>query len=285
MSLADFIVGAWRRRVQSIVIIVVCVAASVVLALVTPPVYRATAVVAPAADSSGLGGLAGLAGQFGGIAALAGLPFGRDDNRVEAMGVLRSRLVIRRLVEEHDLMPVLFAKRWDAASKTWKAGAEQPTMGDAYLMFERRILQVREDLKTGLISVRVDWTDRERCAEWAQWIVDIANEEMRGRAIHESTASLAVLEKQYAGAESVALRGAISNLMELQLRARTMAEVRKEYVFKLVDPPVTPDSDKRVKPTRTLMVLLGGFLGGLLAVLVAAILDFRVRLRAAAGRS
>lgn len=249
------------------------------IALVTPPVFRATAVVAPATDSTGLGALSGIAGQLGGIAALAGLPLDRGDSRTEALGVLRSRLVIRKLVEKHQLMPILFAEDWDVATNNWKRGTKTPTMGDAYLLFERRILRVREDLKTGLISVQVDWTDRERCADWARWIVDIANEEMRHRTIQESTASLGVLEKQYEDAQSVGLRTAISNLMELQLRARTMAEVRKEYAFKMIDPPVVPDPDKRVKPTRTLIVLLGGFLGGLLAILVAAILNFRHRLR------
>lgn len=267
-----------RRWKLSIAIILICVVTSVVIALLMPPVYRAEAVVAPSSDSGGLQGLGGIASQLGGIAALAGLPFGRGDNRAEAMGVLRSRLLIERLVNDRQLMPILFSDDWDEASKTWRAGARPPTMGDALRIFEQRILSVREDLKGGLVIVRVEWTDRRLCAEWASALVDMANDEMRRRTIEESTAALAVLQREYETAESVSLRTAISNVIETHMRARTLAEVRKQFAFRVVDPPVVPDLDKRIKPTRTLIVIVGGFLGGLLAVLLSAILDTRRRL-------
>lgn len=151
-------------------------------------------------------------------------------------------------------------------------------MGDALRIFEQRILSVREDLKGGLVIVRVEWTDRRLCAEWASALVDMANDEMRRRTIEESTAALAVLQREYETAESVSLRTAISNVIETHMRARTLAEVRKQFAFRVVDPPVVPDLDKRIKPTRTLIVIVGGFLGGLLAVLLSAILDTRRRL-------
>jgi hypothetical protein len=246
------------------------------------PVYRSVAVVALSSDMSGMGGLAGLAGQFGGIAALAGLPLGRNDNRVEALGVLRSHLLISKLIENNNLMPILFEKKWDNAAKKWKEGEKMPTLGDAYRLFDNNILQVREDLKSGLIMVRVEWGDRAICADWAQKIVDLANEELRRRAIEESTAALAILERQYQSAVSVSLQNAISGVMEAQLRSRTLAEVREQYAFTIIDPPVVSDPDKRVRPTRTLIVIIGGFLGGLLAILVAAFLDTRKRLAALA---
>jgi uncharacterized protein involved in exopolysaccharide biosynthesis len=278
MSITGLIVGALRRWKLSVTIILFCAVTSAVIALLMQPVYRAEAVVAPSNDSGGLQGLGGIASQLGGIAALAGLPFGRADNRAEAMGVLRSRLLIERLVNERQLMPILFSEKWDTAGKKWKTGAKTPTIGDALKIFEQRILSVREDLKSGLVIVRVEWTDRRLCAEWATAMVDMANDEMRRRTIEESTAALAVLQREYETAESVSLRTAISNVIETHMRARTLAEVRKQFAFRVVDPPVVPDPDKRVKPTRTLMVLIGGFLGGLLSLLLAAILDTRRRL-------
>jgi uncharacterized protein involved in exopolysaccharide biosynthesis len=279
MSIAGLIVGAFRRWKLSVAIGVICVAAAAVAAVLMKPVYRSEVTVALSESSSGLGGLADLAGQFGGIAALAGLPIGRDEQKSEALGVLRSRLLVSRLIETQGLMPVLFAEKWDAAAKDWKAGTKPPTMGDALKLFANRVLQVREDMKSGLIIVRIDWGDRELAAKWAGQLVDLANDEMRRRTIEESAAALALLEREYEGAQSVSLRNAISNVMEAQMRNRAMAEVRKQFAFKVVDPPVVSDIDKRVRPTRTLIVILGAIIGAFLAVLVAAVLDGLQRLR------
>ena len=280
MSIAGLIMGAIRRWKLSLAIGLVCVIAAAVVSLLMKPVYRAEMVVAPASNTGGLGGLGDLAGQFGGIAALAGLPLGRDDSRAESLGVLRSQLLIQKLIESNQLMPLLFADKWDPVAKAWKSGTKAPTMGDALRLFSKRILQVREDLKSGLIIVRVEWTDRALCARWATQIVELANEVMRQRTISESAAALKMLEKEYESAISVSLRSAISNVMEAQMRARAMAEVRPQFAFKIVDPPVVPDVDKRVRPTRTLIVLLGAFVGALLAVLIAAFLDAFQRQRA-----
>ncbi len=276
MSIAGLIVGAFRRLKLSAAIVAVCVAVSIVAALLMKPVYRAEVVVAPT-DATGV--MSGLAGQLGGLASLAGLPLGQDDHRAEAMGVLHSRLLMQRLIERQQLLPVLFEEKWDAVAKNWRAGTKPPTMGDALRLFDQNILSVRTDLKSSLVTVRIEWRDRKLCAEWAAMIVDMANEEMRRRAVEESTASLAVLEREFAAAENVSLRNAISNLMEAQMKSRTLAEVRKQFAFKVVDPPLVPDADKRVRPTRTLIVIVGGLFGALLAVVVAALLDAWRRLR------
>jgi hypothetical protein len=193
--------------------------------------------------------------------------------------VLRSNLLVQQLVESNNLMPILFAEKWDSAAKSWRQDVSPPTMGDALRLFESKILQVREDMKSGLIIVRVEWGDRQLCALWASTLVDLANSEMRRRTIEESVAALTMLEREYESAMSVSLRAAISNVMEAQLRTRTMAEVRKQFAFKVVDPPVVPDADKRVRPTRTLIVLVGLLIGGLLAISIAGLLDTIQRLR------
>jgi uncharacterized protein involved in exopolysaccharide biosynthesis len=255
-------------------IVILGIALSIVLALLMRPVYRAEVVLLPSTDESAVGDLAALAGQFGPLAALTGVSMGARGSRDEALGILRSRSLLEKFVTERNLMPILFSKEWDADVNDWRDDlGRKPTMGDAILMFEREIRQVREDIKSGLVTLRVEWFDRELAAEWANGMVAIANEELRSRSIAEASSALAALEQELARAEAVELRSALSRLIEGQLKARTMAAVRKEYAFKVIDPARVPDPDKRARPTRTLVVLGGALASALLSVFVCLWLD------------
>lgn len=275
LSVQSLVAAALNRWRLVAVITVVFSVAAVAAALMMRPVYRSEVVVMPVADDA-MGGLGGLAGQFGGLAALAGISVGKTNMRDEALGVLRSRALVAKFIERRDLLPVLFEKKWDAGRKQWRSDVTRvPTMGDALHKFDNSILQVREDLKTGLITVRVDWYDRAAAADWANGLVALANDELRARTITDASAALAVLQKEIARAESLELRTAIARLMESQLRARTLASVRREYMFRVVDPAIVADPDKRVRPTRALIAIAGFLSGLLIGVVVAFLLDAR----------
>ncbi|MBS0373471.1 MAG: hypothetical protein JSR73_02755 [Proteobacteria bacterium] len=252
-----------------LVILAVTIGASIVLALVTPATYRSEAVVAPTPDDGGAGALAGLASQFGGLAALAGVSVGKGGNWQEAIATLRSRHLIEELVRQDELLPVLFADRWDGPAKSWRAslGRGAPTMGDAVQLFERKILQVREDLKSGLVTVRVEWRDPELAARWANDLVALADAELRGKSIANASAALEALSVEFRNAEAVELRTAVARLIEAQLKSKLVAGIRKEYAFRVIDRAVASDRDKRVFPTRTAIVIAGGLLGGVLSFL------------------
>jgi uncharacterized protein involved in exopolysaccharide biosynthesis len=221
-----------------------------------------------------MGELAALAGQFGPLAALTGVSMGNRGSRDEALGVLRSRSLLEKFVTARNLMPIMFSEKWDADINDWREDmGRKPTMGDAILLFEREIRQVREDIKFGLVTLRVEWFDRELAAEWANGLVAMANEELRSRSIAEADAALDALAQELSRAEALELRSALSRLIEAQLKARTLAAVRKEYAFKVIDPAKAPDPDKRARPTRTLLVIGGGVASALLSLFVCLWLD------------
>jgi hypothetical protein len=182
--------------------------------------------------------------------------------------------LLEKFVTERNLMPILFSRQWDADINDWRDDlGRKPTMGDAILLFERDIRQVRQDIKSGLVTLRIEWFDRERAAEWANALVAMANEELRSRSIAEASAALDALQQELSRAEALELRSALSRLIEAQLKAKTLAAIRKEYAFKVIDPAMVPDQDKRARPTRTLIVLVGGAIGAVLSILVSLWLD------------
>jgi uncharacterized protein involved in exopolysaccharide biosynthesis len=261
-------------------VVIATVAASVVVALLSKPVYRSEVSLVAVPEDGMASGLAGLAGQFGGLASLAGLALPKGGNWSQAVANLRSRHMIEQLVTSLDLLPQLFPEDWDESRKGWRAGLRQPpTMGDAVFAFRQRILQVREDAKTGVVTVRIDWHDPVRAAEWANGLVALADQELRAEAVTGATAMLEALKSELARAEQVELRTAISRLMEAQVKSKMFAAVRQEFAFHVIDPAVPSDLDKRVQPTRTVIVVAGGVLGVLLG-LVAVFLRHEWRLAA-----
>jgi uncharacterized protein involved in exopolysaccharide biosynthesis len=215
-----------------------------------------------------MAGLGGLSGQFGGLASLAGLSLPKSGNWDQAIAKLRSRHLIEALVNNNNLLPQLFPDKWDVSAGRWLDGPEkQPSMGDAVQLIRQRVLQIREDPKTGMVTVRVDWGDPMLAAKWANQLVALADAEMRREAIDDSSQALTALRGELDRAEQVELRSAISRLMEAQVKTKMLATIREEYAFHIIDPAVPADLDKRVQPTRTVMVLAGGILGVILGML------------------
>jgi len=273
MSFFDLTLLCWRRRwlIGSITFAMGCLAA--IVALITPPTYRAEALLAPVGEQEGLAGLSALAGQLGGLASLAGASLSRSDRTAEALATLGSRNLTEQFIRDKNLLPTLFPDAWDAEQRAWKGAAQPPTMGDALLLFEQ-IRSVRENRETGLVTLRVDWRDPEMAAQWANEIVARANELLRARAIAEAEESLEYLGTALNHAANVELRSAISTLMQGQMQSRTFASVRVDYAFRVVDPAVASDLNKRVRPRRTLMVLGGLLAGFLFGVMLAAFQEF-----------
>lgn len=277
----DTIVTQVRRQFKLFAVIVAATfLISVVWALRSKPIYRAEAVVAPVSDDALSNSLSGIAGQLGGFAALAGGVLGGSKSWNKALAVLRSRHLIEELVTRENLLPVLFPKK--SSSMPWSSGdarARPPTMGDAVLMFRRQILQVRDDPKTGLATVRVQWFDPTVAATWANELVALADEEQRVRAVSDAQSSLTALERSFAEADGVELRTAIARLIEEQLKAKMVAGARAQFQYQVIDRAVPADLDKREQPTRTTMVLAGTLAGILLGVVVVMIRFERARKR------
>ena len=63
-------------------------------------------------------------------------------------------------------------------------------------------------------------------------------------------------------------------LIEEQTKTIMLANVRKDYVFKTIDPAIIPE--EKDKPKRALIVILGTMLGGMLSIFISLILYFTV---------
>lgn len=245
-----------------------------VLAFQMTPIYRAVSVVAIDAQASESMGSGLLGGQLSGLAGLAGLSLGGSNRRLEYISVLDSRVLADQFIAENGLKFLFFADHWDAVQKRWTA-KKIPSDDDAYLYFSERVKRIDEDRRTGLLTVSIEWKDRQAAARWSKLYVQRANDLLRKRAMQEATSSLEFLDRELAKATTIEIREAMYQLVEAQKKQQMLATVREDYIFHIIDPAVVADEDRFVRPKRLLIAAACAFAGGILGIAFALYRDRR----------
>lgn len=265
MSLLDILA---RYKFAIVASAVVAGAIAYAASYLMTPAYRAEIVVSPLNDSGNSDLMVALGGQLGGLGALAGLGLGGDSGRNERLATLSSRDLAVRFIDAEQLVPEFCVARvikcapgTDTEEVATRSGDREAN--DARKLFQRRVLSVSEDKRTGLVRVTMTWRDREQAARWASRYVDLANRELLARSTAESDRRIEFLRTAAAAAETIELRQAIYKLMESELKSRMVASSRVDYAFKVIDPALVPDARDRVRPKRALLAVLGAGLGTL----------------------
>jgi uncharacterized protein involved in exopolysaccharide biosynthesis len=237
------------------------------------PIYRAETSLVPQSRITEEQSLTGLGGSIGGLGSLFGIATGGDAGTEYAIAVLKSTAFTKTFIEKNELLPVLFADKWDAGRQDWREmkAEDVPTILGAVRRFDEDVRTVLTDPKTGVIRVRVEWTDRETAAVWANALVQLLNETVRARAISDARARIQYLNRELASAKVVELRTSLSRVLESELKREMLANVTEDYAFRILDPAFTPDADDYVSPNRPLMLLAGLVVALFISTSIAAV--------------
>jgi uncharacterized protein involved in exopolysaccharide biosynthesis len=263
----------WARRYWIVLCVIAFSIPFVAAAFLITPVYRATTTVADARESSGgSNSLNSALNQLGGLAALARINVNSATQVDEALAVMKSREFTERFIQEENVLPDLFPDLWDKQAQAWRVPVEQrPTLAQGYAVFNAIRSTAFPNGRGGLITVSIEWTDRELAARWVNALVARLNSEMRERAIASTKSSQSFLEKELQSTATIETREAINRLMEAQINQRMLANVTQEYAFRTVDRALPPEPDDIVRPNKVVLVALGptaGLLFGVIAVLI-----------------
>lgn len=254
----------WDGKWWILAVAALLASVSIAYALLATEWFRAEVLLAPAEEMQA-GGLSTQLGGLSSLAGIAGIRVGAGSN-VEPIAVLRSREFAREFIDDRALLTVLLADQWDSDSQRWRESNpdRQPDVRDAVQFFNEKILTVDEESKTGLVRLSIDWTDPEVAATWANDLVDRLNERMRHRALSEAKENIGFLEQELAATSVVALQQSIGRILESEMQKMMLARGREEFTFRVIDPASVPK--ERIWPRRALISILGGVVGGLLAV-------------------
>lgn len=253
--------GAWK-------LIVICGLATAVLAgagsYLIRPSFKATVVVSPVKQ---VGGSAALKSQLGGLAALAGIDLGSGArDKEQALATLKSSGFARDFIVTESLLPIMYPDHWDPVAKKWREDKGPPSLELAVTRFTSGIRTVAEDQRTGIITLTVEWYSPELAARWANRMIAGVNDRMRQEAARNSQRSIEFLNDELSKTPVVDLQHAIYRLIEEQVNNAMLANVQREYAFRVIDPAVAPEV--RSSPKRTMMVLIGGVIGGFIGLII-----------------
>jgi len=243
---------------------------SSVLVLTLTSWYRADVLLVPvrAKSAADLASPPGSLGGLGGLASLAGITVGGSTS--EPLAVLESRDLAREFIEQQNLVPVFFARQWDAQFARWTL-TDPKDVRDGVKYFIDKVRTVKEDKKTGLVTLTIEWTDAKTAADWANLYVDRANERIRARALREAQANVSFLEHELTTTSLVTLRESIVRLLDTELQKLMLARENKEFAFRVIDRAEVPKW--RVWPKRVLTVALATLFGGVLSIYLVFLRD------------
>lgn len=279
IDLRELIGILWAEKWLVIGITGLAAILSVVYALMQVNVYRAEAVLAPAEEQQGN---SGLGSQLGGAAALLGVNVGAGggDRVTTALAVLNSREFIGKFINEHALVVPLFAGVWDKvfeasqidpaiyneALDQWMKVDTEPTQLEATRAFKKILSISGPDRETGIVTIAIDWHDPVLASKWVNGLIADINRDLRIRDVNEANNAITYLRNQLESTPLVEMQRVFYQLIESQTRITMLADVREEYVFRVIDPAVVPD--QKIAPRRAMICILGVMLGGMFSLLL-----------------
>ncbi|VUD56658.1 hypothetical protein TDB9533_02314 [Thalassocella blandensis] len=278
----------WQRKLLILSIAVSFFFFGVGYSLMLPNLYRSEGIYAPTQKQGGLSG----AMEYSGLAAIAGINLGAAENNDidQAVELLNSWPFLDDIVNKHGLAPYISAvKGWnrganelewddslyDARSNSWsdemRANGELPTSYEVYKDFKSKI-GVSVDGKSGMVKISVTYYSPEISAKWVKLLVTSLNSHFQNRDTLEAKRNIKYLEDKISETSISNMRDIFYEMVEVQTKNLMLAEVGDEYLLKEVVPPMI--SERKSEPSRSIICILFGFMGGFLSCLYLLLREF-----------
>jgi len=240
-------------------------------AFLVPKKYEAVATVSPVTEKENTDKMSGLTSQLGGLAALAGISTSSGGKKSESIATLQSERLTERYIQENNLLPILYPRKWDSKLQRWKSPSDAPTLWKANRYFKDSVRRVTEDPKTAMVTVSITWKDPAMAAKWANDLVKLTNDYLRSKAISESERRIAYLTDQAVRADAIEIKSSIYTLLETEIKEQTLARGTDEYALKVVDPAFAPEKPSFPIPGLWIgLGVLSGLVTSLIFVLIRA---------------
>ena len=259
----------------------------IVYSLLLPNIYQSKALLAPVDESSSL--IGGALAQYGGIAGLAGinLPTGETGgNSKKAIELMSSLNFFEKNLMPKIFLPDLMAiESWDyekntviyddsifqSNSNSWVRDFSYPqslipSAQESFEVFKDKNLIIREDLKTGYVTLSIKHQSPQLAKQWVQIIFEEINFFYRQKDKKQSEKAVVYLNKQIANTGLSEIRQVTASLLQKEIQKLTLVEANKDYVFEYVYPP--SEMEKKSEPKRSQIVILFFIIGAFLGIII-----------------
>lgn len=201
IDLAALAATLWARKGTLLATTLASGVVAGAIALAMPNVYTARASLMPLESSGGGGRMAAMMSAMGDLP--INLPGAASTPGEKFVAILESRTVAEQVITRNHLLPVLFANRWDAATRTWKASgwfepkAEAPSLQEAVASLKDNV-RVSKGKKVDLIEIQADALSPETAASLANAYLVELNHFLQGTTLTSAKRNLKFLEQQVA---------------------------------------------------------------------------------------
>ena len=276
IKLLDLLIVIAKNKKMILSVTFVSALLSLGISLLLPNVYTATAKILPPQSNQSSSVNSVMLAQLGGLSAAAGAAgaaLGLKDPNALYLAMLKSRNIGEKIVQQFDLQKVY----------------EEKTMIDTLKYLEKQTVIISG--KDGVINVEVDDKDPQRAAAMANTYVEELNKLMQTFAITEATSRRQFFEAQMKPSRDrltdaevtldktpntslqylEALRNlkyqeSIYQVLAKQFEMAKLDEAKDSPLIQVLDKAFVPE--KKSKPARALIVILGTLVGFFFALLV-----------------
>lgn len=206
---------------------------------------------------------------IGGLASLAGIQLPQTNNKsLSTLAILNSRTFLKSFIKEYDLKPKIFKDLWNEQSSSW-FGQEPSDLGAVGEL--KKLIEIKK-VEGGLVRINVMTYDPKLSQFIANEIVFHINNYMRTSAIDESENLIKFLEQEAVKSSLSEVKLRIFSLIKEHIAEKSLANVRQEFVYKVIDKAYL--SDYPSYPNKFQLRIVGMFLGFFFAALLSIFMYF-----------
>lgn len=270
INLFEYILILIRYKALIMTVVAIAGLSAVVYSLMLTNIYRSEATIALRDSDKGASPLSAFGGLGGMVASSLGLGGGGSLEKLEV--VLKSRELSARVINTYDLMPTLFSKTWDPEKKKWRTDAP-PSLQDALRVLADK-LSIRADIKKNTLTVGIEYKDPEMAKTLVNHFLTELSNSLREEVLRDAAENMRFFNEQLQRTGDAMLREKIYALMAKEVEKETFAKAQKYYSFLVLDPPIAPDLDKKIRPKRSTICILAVLMAFTGSIMAAFAIDF-----------
>jgi hypothetical protein len=262
----------WRHKWIIIIFTFLCGIGSIAVVLQMEKIYRIEVLMKPLIDEKPSSGAFSFMDQAagGGLGGLLGSKMPGQDT----LAIMKTYQFLTPIVKNVIKLPVLFPETWDETTKSFLGAAEDvPTLRQGVNKVVNDILFIEKDIETGLVTLSIEWSDRETAIIWVNSIVDAINKYQKDKAVTDAESQKGFIINEMGKTQNTELKAMLTRLLSDQINKISLASTRKDFAFETLDPASMPDTTEAVRPKRALLVIFVTFLGGFLSLIGVLIFD------------
>ena len=265
-SFKDLFEAIWINKFFIIIFPLLVGSITALYTLTLPNMYRAEVLLASSESKN-----QNTSAASTGLAVLAGVNLQSTDNKtLIAIETLKSRKFISEFLIRHEALPALMAPiSWNSEEDILEVGEYHGSIQEATKRFMGIFYVGKLSQRTPFVLMTISHISPTQGRDWLEAMVKDLNQFLSERDLAEVENSIKYLQEQINKTNVSDLQQLFYSMIEAQTGKAMLAEVRPEYVFRVIDPAIAPEL--KYSPYRAL-ITLQSVVYSLVAIIVLCVL-------------